>query len=147
MAEKEGISVRTVVVRKNRSHRVFALVACIVMTLVPIFVSIATRVAMGMVVLCFSPALLIAYALAWYDCSWKLILASGGITKSIWGVEGKCHSYQEIQAAVSGYSGSDRAMIVRIVFSDGKAVKFRMDDDNAVQARSYLLSRHSIRDL
>lgn len=138
---------RTVVVRKNRSHRVFALVASIVMTLVPIFVSIATRVAMGLVVLCFSPALLIAYALAWYDCSWKLIFASGGIAKSMWGVEGKCHSYQEIQTAVSGYSGSDRTMIVRIVFTDGKAVKFRMDDDNAVQARSYLLSRHSIRDL
>ena len=136
---------KPLVVMKKRSHRVFVLSMAIAATLLPVLITVVAEISMGMVFLGFAPALLIVYSLAWYTLSWKLTFASKGITKSVFGVKSKSYRYQDIQDAVSGYFSADSAIVVRIVFVDGKAVKFRMNDENAGKAKKFLLSRHSIR--
>ena len=138
---------KTIVVRKKRSHRVFALIIGVVTALMPVITSLVTRISMGLMLLCFAPAFLIVFPLVWHTLTWKLCFDANGITNSVLGFRGKIHGYQEIRDAVCRYSSSDSAMIVRIVFDDAKSVKFRMDDENALKARKYLLSRHSIREI
>ena len=138
---------KTIVVMKNRSHRIFALIMGVATALAPVIISVVTRITMGMMFLCLAPAFMIVYPLVLYTLTWKLCFDANGITNSVLGFRGKIHGYQEIQDAVCRYSSSDSALIVRIVFTDGKFVKFRRDDENAQKARKYLLSRHSIREI
>ena len=138
---------KTIVVKKKRSHRVFALIVGVGTVLMPVITSVITRISMGMMLLCFAPAFLIGFPLVWYTVTWKLCFDANGITNSVMGFRGKIHGYQEIRDAVCRYSSSDSAMIVRIIFADGKSVKFRMDDENAQKARKHLLSHHSIREI
>ena len=136
---------KTIVVKKRRSYRVFALIMGVATALVPVITSAVTQITMGMMFLCYAPAFMIVYPLVLYTVTWKLCFDSKGITNSVFGFRGEIHGYQEIRDAVCRYSSSDSAMIVRIVFADGKSVKFRMDDENAQKAQKHLLSRHSIR--
>ena len=138
---------KRIVVMKNRSHRVFALIVGVAMALVPVITSAVTQITMGMMFLCFAPAFMIVYPLVLYTVTWKLCFDSKGITNSVFGFRGEIHGYQEIRDAVGRYSSSDSAMIIRIIFADGTAVKFRMDDENAQKARKHLLSRHCIREI
>ena len=138
---------KTIVVMKNRSHRIFALIMGVATALAPVIISVVTRITMGMMFLCLAPAFMIVYPLVLYTVTWKLCFDSKGITDSFFGFRGKVHGYQEIRDAVCRYSSSDSAMIIRIVFADGKSVKFRMDDENAQKARKHLLSHHSIREI
>ena len=147
MMGKRGAHMKTIVVMKNRSHRVFTLIVGVITALVPIFISVVTRTSMGTMLLCFVPAFMIVYPLVLYTMTWKLCFDPNGITRSVFGFSGKVHGYQEIRDAVCRYSSSDSAMIIRIVFADGKSVKFRMDDENAQNARKHLLSHHSIREI
>ena len=138
---------KTIVVNKKRSQRLFALIMGVATALVPVITSVITRISMGMMLLCFAPAFLIVFPLVWHTLTWKLCFEANGITNFVFGFRVKIHGYQEIRDAVCRYSSSDSALIVRIVFDDGKSVKFRMDDGNAQTARKYLLSRHSIREI
>ena len=147
MMEKRGAHMKTIVVMKNRSHRIFALIMGVATALVPVITSVATQISLGMMFLCVAPAFLIGFPLVWYTVTWKLCFDANGITNSVLGFRGKIHGYQEIQDAVCRYSSSDSAMIVRIVFDDGNSVKFRMGDENALKAQKHLLSRHSIREI
>ena len=144
---KRGCHMNAVVVMKKRSHRVFALIMGVAMLLMPIFISIAARISVEMMLLCFAPVFVIACPMIWHTLTWKLCFDSKGITNTVFGFRGKTHGYQEIRDAVYRYSSSDSAMIVRIVFADGKSVKFRVVDENAQKARKYLLSHHSIRQI
>ena len=96
---------------------------------------------------CFTPAFMIIYPLVLYTVTWKLCFEANGITNFVFGFRVKIHGYHEIRDAVCRYSSSDSAMIIRIVFADGKSVKFRMDDENAQKARKHLISHHSIREI
>ena len=147
MMGKRGAHMKTIVVMKNRSHRVFALIVGVATALVPVIISVVTRITMGTMLLCFVPAFMIVYPLVLYTVTWKLCFDSNGMTNSVFGFRGEIHDYQEIQDAVCRYSSSDSAMIIRIVFADGKSVKFRMEDENAQKARKHLLSRYSIREI
>ena len=138
---------KTIVVKKKRSQRLFALIMGVATALVPVITSVITRISMGMMLLCFAPAFLIVFPLVWHTLTWKLCFEANGITNFVFGFRVKIHGYQEIRDAVCRYSSSDSAMIVRIVFADGKSVKFRMDDENAQKARKHLLSHHSIREI
>ena len=138
---------KTIVVKKKRSHRVFALIMGVVTALMPVITSLVTRISMGLMLLCFAPAFLIVFPLVWHTLTWKLCFEANGITNFVFGFRVKIHGYQEIRDDVCRYSSSDSAMIVRIVFDDAKSVKFRMDDENALKARKHLLSRHSIREI
>ena len=138
---------KTIVVKKKRSQRLFALSMGVATVLVAVITSLITRISMRMMLLCVAPAFLIGFPLVWYTVTWKLCFDANGITNSVLGFRGKIHGYQEIQDAVCRYSSSDSALIVRIVFADGKSVKFRMNDENALKARKNLLSRHSIREI
>ena len=147
MIAKRGDHMKTIVVKKKRSHRVFALIMGVVTALMPVITSLVTRISMGLMLLCFAPAFLIVFPLVWHTLTWKLCFEANGITSFVFGFRVKIHGYQEIRDAVCRYSSSDSAMIVRIVFDDAKSVKFRMDDENALKARKHLLSRHSIREI
>ena len=138
---------KTIVVKKKRSQRLFALIIGVATALVPVITSLITRISMKMMLLCVAPAFVIIYPLVLYTVTWKLCFEANGITNFVFGFRVKIHDYQEIQDAVCRYSSSDSAVIARIVFADGKSVKFRMDDENAQKARKYLLSHHSIREI
>ena len=138
---------KTIVVKKRRSYRVFALIMGVATALVPVITSVIAQISIEIMLLCFTPAFMIIYPLVLYTVTWKLCFEANGITNFVFGFRVKIHGYQEIRDAVCRYSSSDSAMIVRIVFDDVKSVKFRMDDENAQKARKHLLSRHSIREI
>ena len=138
---------KTIVVKKKRSQRLFALIMGVATALVPVITSVIAQISIEIMLLYFTPAFMIIYPLVLYTVTWKLCFDANGIINSVLGFRGKIHGYQEIQDAVCRYSSSDSALIVRIVFADGKSVKFRMDDENAQKARKYLLSHHSIREI
>ena len=67
MMGKRGDHMKTIVVRKKRSHRVFALIMGVVTALMPVITSLVTRISMGLMLLCFAPAFLLRY---YCDYAW-----------------------------------------------------------------------------
>lgn len=136
---------KTITVRKPRSHRAAIRTFAVLEVLVPFLMAVCFRQSLYLMILLCSPALVIGMGLLLYCETWSIRFDSRGITRSVFGASGKVHGQGDIVDVLTRWSSADRAQILRITFSDGRSVKFRLTDENGEKARKWILSRHTIR--
>jgi len=83
--------------------------------------------------------------LLYYE-TWKISFDSDGVRKKVFGVSVKAYSYHQINDVISKSSYTEKR-IVRITFIDNRSIRFRLEDENAENARKRILSYHSIRNI
>ena len=138
---------KTITVRKPRIHRSASRMFAVFSVLVPVFLTVCFRQSLGVMLILCLPAITVSLGMLLYGESWRVCFDANGVQKSVFGIAGKHHCYNEIKDVISRCSVSEHGVILRIIFNDGGAVKFRMQDENGEKARKYILSRHTIRNL
>ena len=137
--EVECMYAQTVIVKKCKSHRIGIVVfsALILAVLTACVVAMRTPSA----ILLYIPFLLILSPVALYYWTWQIRFEEKEIIRNVFGAKARKHSFAMLREVVKSYYISERNFTVRMYFLDGKALQFRMDDENAVQALK-VLQRH-----
>ena len=138
---------KTITVRKPRSHRIMSRIFAIFSVLVPVLLTVCFWQSLGVMFLLCLPGIALSKGMLLYVESWRIGFDANGLQKSVFGIAGKHYRYNEIKDVISRCSVSERGVILRIIFADGSAVKFRMQDENGEKARKYIMSRHTIRNM
>ena len=132
----------SIVVRKCKAHRVFlAVFVAIVLTAIAICAILLNDPA----VLLFNISILVIIApMAIYFFSWQLHFDENQVQKRVFFRKVKAYSYAQLREVKRRYYISENNFCVCMVFSDGKSIKFRMDDDGAELAVKELQRHRSI---
>lgn len=134
---KKGITVR-----KCKAHRVFLVVfAAIVLAAITIS---AISLNDPAVLLFNIPILVITAPMAIYFFTWQLHFDENQVQKRVFFRKVKTYSYAQLREVKRRYYTSENNFCVYMIFSDGRSIKFRMDDDGAESAVKELQRHHSI---
>ena len=118
-----------IVVRKCKAHRVFLSVFA---AFVWIAITISAISWNDPAVLLFNlPILLIIASMAIYFFTWQLHFDENQVQKRVFFRKVKTYSYAQLREVKRRYYTSENNFCVYMIFSDGKTIKFRMDDDGA----------------
>ena len=135
---KKGITVR-----KCKAHRAFLVVfAAIVLAAITIC---AISLNDPAVLLFNIPILAIIAPMAIYFFTWQLHFDENQVQKRVFFRKVKTYSYAQLREVKRRYYTSENNFCVCMVFSDGKSIKFRMDDDGAELAVKELQRHRSIK--
>ena len=135
---KKGITVR-----KCKAHRAFLVVfAAIVLAAITIC---AISLNDPAVLLLSLPVLVIIAPMAIYFFSWQLLFDENQVQKRVFFRKVKTYSYAQLREVKRRYYTSENNFCVYMYFSDGKSIKFRMDDDGAELAVKELQRHRSIK--
>lgn len=96
------------------------------------------------IVLAFAPWLLIMSILLFYFESWQVDVRPNSISSKVFHIKTATYSYQQIQDAYITYSFTNHHYIM-LTFTDGKKIKFRLEDENARNAVRIISSHYTIR--
>lgn len=135
---KKGITVR-----KCKAHRVFLVVfAAIVLAAITIC---AISLNDPAVLLFNIPILAIIAPMAIYFFTWQLHFDENQVQKRVFFRKVTTYSYAQLREVKRRYYTSENNFCVYMIFSDGKTIKFRMDDDGAELAVKELQRHRSIK--
>ena len=93
--------------------------------------------------LMFSPLLLSACFMVFYEETWKIVFDSKKLTCYHF-LGSRSYSYGQITDAYIAHSATMHQHI-RLTFSDGKRISFRLKDENGQQAKRVIQSHCSLR--
>ena len=134
---------KVIIVRKCKTYRVFlAVFAAIVLVAITIC---AISLNDPAVLLLSLPILVIIAPMAIYYFSWQLHFDENQVQNRVFLRKLKTYSYAQLREVKRRYYTSENNFCVCMVFSDGKSIKFRMDDDGAESAIKELQRHRSIR--
>lgn len=139
-----------VVIKLRKSHRIatFILYAFFffALLLATVFLAPPAAFGWGMSLLLFAMAAIPLLPLPLYFGTWQITFDSKGIHKKLFWIKGKSHTWAQVKEVRSALLISEKNTVVSILFKDGKAIRFRMDCENAEKARTHILSHCSIKD-
>ena len=134
---------KAIVVRKCKSHRigiaVFAILILVILTVCVLSLHSAAAL------LLYIPPLVIFAPLTLYFLTWNIQFEEKTIVKRVFFTEISRYSYSAIREVVKRYYTSERNFTIRMCFTNGKALQFRMDDENAEKAVKVLQKHCSIK--
>lgn len=135
----------TIVVRKNKAHRTLVISLTIILALL-ILIQLNVLIKKGMLlyILPYLIPLFLFVAISVYYESWKIVFSKESITKSVFFKKSECYNYYNITRAESGFSYTENQYIM-VLFSNGKSIRFRKEDENASKAVSILCKHCSIK--
>ena len=132
-----------IVVRKCKTRRMFlAVFAAFVLVAITIC---AISLNDPAVLLLSLPVLVIIAPMAIYFFSWQLHFDENQVQKRVFFRKVKTYSYAQLREVKRRYYTSENNFCVYMIFSDGKTIKFRMDDDGAELAVKELQRHRSIK--
>ena len=79
-----------------------------------------------------------------YYATWQITFDADGIQKQLLGINCKKRPWTQVKEVRSAWLISERSNGISIIFRDKKAIRFRMDCENAEAARKLILSHCSI---
>lgn len=134
---------KMIVVRKNKSQRagmwfLFVIMVCAVIAVCLLWSPFVQSF------LLFLPIILPVFFMVLYYEIWQVSLAPNTITIKRLFFGTKTYSFVQISDAYTAYSYTVHEHIC-LSFTDGKKIRFRMEDENASIARREIQSHHSIR--
>ena len=134
---------KRIVVRKCKAHRVFlaVFVAIVLATITICAISLNDPA----VLLLSLPVLVIIAPMAIYFFSWQLLFDENQVQKRVFFRKVKTYSYAQLREVKRKFYTSENNFCVYMIFSDGKTIKFRMDDDGAELAVKELQRHRSIK--
>lgn len=132
-----------IIVRKCKTHRMFfAIFAAIVLFAITIS---AISLNDPAVLLFNIPILAIIAPMAIYFFTWQLHFDENQVQKRVFFRKVKTYSYAQLREVKHRYYASENNFCVYMIFSDGKTIKFRMDDEGAELAVKELQRHRSIK--
>lgn len=134
---------KPVVTRKCRSHRIGINVFCGLMVAVVTICVLYLRTLAG--VLLYVPILLITVPMTLYYSTWQIRFEKQEVVQKVFFRETKRYSYAQLREVVKSFYTSERYFCIRMYFTDGKKIAFRLDDENAAQAEAELQKHCSIK--
>lgn len=81
-----------------------------------------------------------------YYATWQITFDADGIQKRLFGFHYKKYAWTQIKEVRSAWLISERSNVISIILKDKKTIRFRMDCDNAEQAKKIILSHCSIKE-
>ena len=134
---------KRIVVRKCKTHRMLlaVFVAIVLATITICAISLNDPA----VLLLSLPVLVIIAPMAICFFSWQLHFDENQVQKRVFFRKVKTYSYAQLREVKRRYYTSENNFCVYMIFSDGKSIKFRMDDDGAEFAVKELQRHRSIK--
>ncbi len=132
---------KDILVKKNSAQRTGIRTVTILFSL---FIA-AVCFAAPKLLLCLSGLLPVILVLFYYE-SWSVRFSSTEISRKIFFTE-RVYTYHMLVSVFRTHSVAAKGTVIRMIFSDGKSIRFRTDDDNAPQAVKRILSHKAITDL
>ena len=136
---------RDIIVSKNKNQvhgiRVFFIIYIIGLIITStIYIEIFKHI-----IFLFFPTFVLTLCLLLYYETWQISFSSKGISKRIFWRKTKIYLYSQLNEVTMMYFLSERSYCIVIKFADGKKIRFRLNDENAIKAKNKLLSHCSIR--
>ena len=139
---------RIVVIKMCKAHRVAVLVMFISLFLfmlaAMIYVIASSKFEIGIILMLLAIPTFLFLPFPLYYATWQITFDSDGIQKRLWGINHKKHAWTQVKEVRSAWLISERSNGISIIFEDKKAVRFRMDCENAEEAKKLILSHCSI---
>ena len=133
----------TVIVKNPKSGRIFVGVfSTVAMTIITAFVIFYGTLS---ALLLYIPLLIIIIPLIIFTITWQLRFEKDHIVEVLFFRKIKTYPYTQLREVTQQYFTSQHGYCVRMHFTDGKTIQFRMDDEGAARAVKLLCKHHSIK--
>jgi len=139
---------KNVVIKMRKAHRVVVLVMFILLFLfmlaAMIYVITSSKFEIGIILMLLAIPTFLFLPFPLYYATWQIKFDADGIQKRLFGIKCKKHAWTQVKEVRSAWLISERNYGISIIFKDKKAVRFRMDCENAEAAKKLILSHCSI---
>lgn len=134
---------QAIVLKKCKSHRIGIVAFSVAMLAVLTVCVMALRSVAA--ILLYIPLFITLAPLTLYYLSWNIRFEEKVIVKSVFFRETNRFSYSMLREVVKRYYTSEQNYTIRMHFTNGKALQFRMDDENADKVAKKLQKHCSIK--
>lgn len=139
---------KTVVVKMCKAHRILVLVVFsllfLFMLAAMIYLISSADYALGINLLLISVPTILFLPCPLYYATWQITFDADGMQKRLFWLNQKRHAWTKVEEVRSAWLISERNFGISIKFKDRKTIRFRMDCENAEQAKKLILSHCSI---
>ena len=139
---------KIVVIKMRKAHRVVVLFMFILLFLfmlaAMIYVITSSKFEIGIILMLLAIPTFLFLPFPLYYATWQIKFDADGIQKRLFGIKCKKHAWTQVKEVRSAWLISERNYGISIIFKDKKAVRFRMDCENAEAAKKLILSHCSI---
>ena len=139
---------KTIVIKMRRAHRIFVLTTFsllyISMLAAMVYLFTLSELEFGISLMLLSIPTFLFLPLPLYYATWQITFDADGIQKQLLGINCKKRPWTQVKEVRSAWLISERSNGISIIFRDKKAIRFRMDCENAEAARKLILSHCSI---
>ena len=139
---------KNVVIKMRKAHRVVVLFMFILLFLfmlaAMIYVITSSKFEIGIILMLLAIPTFLFLPFPLYYATWQIKFDADGIQKRLFGIKCKKHAWTQVKEVRSAWLISERSNGISIIFKDKKAVRFRMDCENAEAAKKLILSHCSI---
>ncbi len=134
-----------IIVRNPKGRRIFAVVfsALAMITITCLVIYLWTTAAL----LLYIPLLIILLPLIVFTVTWQIRFEKDHISEVLCFRKVKTYPYTQLREVTQQYFTSEHGYCIRMHFTDGKTIQFRMDDEGAARAVKLLCKHRSIKKL
>lgn len=139
---------KSIVIKMRKAHRILIIamfsILFLSMLAAMIYVVTLTMFEIETILLLLTIPAFLFLPLPLYYATWQITFDAHGIQKRLWGIHSKKYVWAQVKEVRSAWLISERGNGISIIFKDNKTIRFRMDCDNAKQAKQLILSHCSI---
>ena len=139
---------KNVVIKMRKAHRVVVLVMFsllfLFMLAAMIYVIASSKFEIGIILMLLAIPTFLFLPFLLYYATWQITFDADGIQKRLFGINGKKRPWTQVKEVRSSWLISERSYGISIIFKNRKAIRFRMDCENAEAAKKLILSHCSI---
>jgi hypothetical protein len=139
---------KSIVIKMRKAHRILIIamfsILFLSMLAAMIYVVTLTMFEIETILLLLTIPAFLFLPLPLYYATWQITFDAHGIQKRLWGIHSKKYVWAQVKEVRSAWLISERSNGISIIFKDNKTIRFRMDCDNAKQAKQLILSHCSI---
>ena len=139
---------RTMVIKMCKAHRIAVLIMFsllyLFMLAAMIYLVASSKFGFGIILMLLTIPTLLFLPFLLYYATWQITFDADGIQKRLFWLNQKRYAWTQVKEVRSAWLISERSYGISIIFKDKKAVRFRMDCENAEAAKKLILSHCSI---
>ena len=139
---------KTVVIKMRKAHRIAVLIMFsllyLFMLAAMIYLVASSEFGLGIILMLFAIPTFLFLPFPLYYATWQITFGTDGIQKRLFGINNKKHAWTQVKEARSAWLISERSNCINLKFKDGNTIHFRMDCENAEEAKKLIISHCSI---
>ena len=132
---------KTIVIKMRKGHRILVIT---MFSLLYLFMFVAIFYVIGTILMLLAIPTFLFLPFLLYYATWQITFDADGIQKRLFWLNQKRYAWTQVKEVRSAWLISERSYGISILFKDKKAVRFRMDCENAEAAKKLILSHCSI---